>query len=121
MRLIEVVLCVVLLQNAVISSGNPLWLRRELEMLGASALFLSCERGSHPANITERLLSSVCGDVTDTGRWVLFGHIFLGPSFDMLAYSNNSAFDRLLSFASYDSSAIPLHVRKIGGFMCTET
>ena len=43
-------------------------------------------------NITERLSSSICGDVTDIGRWVLFGHIFPGPSFDMLAYSGNSAF-----------------------------
>ena len=47
--------------------------------------------------------------------------MFPGPSFDMLAYSNNSAFDQLLYFANYDSSTIPLHVLKIGGFMCTET
>ena len=72
-------------------------------------------------NITERLSSSICGDVTDIGRWILFGHIFPGPSFDMLAYSDNSAFGQLLSFSRYDSSAIPLHVRKIGSFMCTET
>ena len=71
-------------------------------------------------NITERLSSS-CGDVTGIGRWILFGHIFHGLSFDMMAYSDSSAFDQLLSFARYDSSAIPLHVRKIGGFMCTET
>ena len=66
---------------------------------------------------TDRGSSSICRDITDQSRWILFGHIFPGPSFDMLAYSNNSALDQ--HFTSYDSSAIPLHVHKIGQFMST--
>ena len=37
-------------------------------------------------HVTERVSSAFCGDMTDQSRWILFGHKFPGPSFDMLAY-----------------------------------
>jgi hypothetical protein len=36
-------------------------------------------------HVTERISSAFCGDMTDQSRWILFGHTFLGLSFDMLA------------------------------------
>ena len=41
-------------------------------------------------HVTERISSAFCGDMTDQSRWILFGHKFPGPSFDMLAYCNKS-------------------------------
>ena len=41
-------------------------------------------------HVTERVSSAFCGDMTDQSRWILFGHKFPGPSFDMLAYCNKS-------------------------------
>ena len=41
-------------------------------------------------HVTERVSSAFCGDMTDQTRWILFGHKFPGPSFDMLAYCNKS-------------------------------
>ena len=42
---------------------------------------------THP---TDRVSSAFCGDKTDQSSWILFGHRFPGPSFDMLAYCNKS-------------------------------
>ena len=41
-------------------------------------------------HVTERVSSAFCGDMTDQTRWILFGHKFPGPSFDMLSYCNKS-------------------------------
>jgi len=37
-------------------------------------------------HVTERVSSAFCGDMTDQTRWILFGHKFPGPSFDMLSH-----------------------------------
>ena len=41
-------------------------------------------------HVTDRVSSAFCEDMTDQSRWILFGHKFPGPSFDMLAYCNKS-------------------------------
>ena len=41
-------------------------------------------------HVTDRVSAAFCGDMTDQSRWILFGHKFPGPSFDMLAYCNTS-------------------------------
>ena len=41
-------------------------------------------------HVTDRVSSVFCGDKTDQSRWIMFGHKFPGPSFDMLAYCNES-------------------------------
>ena len=44
----------------------------------------------HYTHVTDRVTSAFCGDMTDQSRWILFGHKFPGPSFDMLAYCDKS-------------------------------
>ena len=69
-------------------------------------------------NVTGRVSSSVCGDITDQSRWILFGHKFPGSSFDMLAYSNNCVLDQ--HFTRHYSVTIQLRVYKIGRLVSTD-
>ena len=66
----------------------------------------------HYTHVTDRISSAFCGDMTDQSRWILFGHKFPGPSFDMLAYCNTPY--PAGAGALDDIGTIPLNVWQTG-------